>query len=155
MAHAARKAATCRVGGRQHVFGDAIVAGGGCVQLRLHLQTLMWSSAGIVRTTKGLQAGLQDVQQVRVAADALLLQPGLHSQAEQELRNLATVGELVLRCALLRKESRGLHFNTDFPLPIETERRPSVIRGALSELAATKRGLFETGGALLATAAAR
>ena len=123
--------------------------------LRLHLQTLMWSSAGIVRTTKGLQAGLQDVQQVRVAADALLLQPGLHSQAEQELRNLATVGELVLRCALLRKESRGLHFNTDFPLPIETERRPSVIRGALSELAATKRGLFETGGALLATAAAR
>ena len=42
--------------------------------------------------------------------------------------NLATVAGLIVDSALLRKESRGLHFTLDFPEPDERFRRPTVLR---------------------------
>jgi L-aspartate oxidase len=45
-----------------------------------------------------------------------------------ELRNLVVTADLIVRCALRRKESRGLHFSPDFPDLLKIARN-TVIRG--------------------------
>lgn len=69
------------------------------------IRHVMWEYAGIARTATGLRRGLAILQDIDV-----LLPPGA-----TEERNLLTTAQLVAEAALLRKESRGGHFRSDFP----------------------------------------
>jgi L-aspartate oxidase len=75
---------------------------------------LMWDYVGIVRTTERLLLARRRMRALRQEVEERYWQ--YHLSADLiELRNIALVGELIIRCALGRRESRGLHYNLDFP----------------------------------------
>jgi len=92
----------------------------------------MWNYVGIVRTNKRLDRAkrridliLQEIEEYywnfTITRDLL------------ELRNIATVAKLIVTCARMRKESRGLHLNRDYPGKDDSWRKDTIIQRGLTE----------------------
>ena len=78
------------------------------------VRTCMWDYVGIVRTDKRLERALRRIRNLRIEIRQYYL-AYLVTADVLELRNIADVAELVVRCAAHRKESRGLHYTLDYP----------------------------------------
>ena len=78
------------------------------------LQQVMSDYVGIVRNDVRLQRALNRIDLLHDETEDLYKSATLSPQL-CELRNLITIGYLIVKGAQFRKESRGLHFNTDYP----------------------------------------
>ena len=84
------------------------------------IRRFMWDYVGIYRTTKRLERAENRIELLQKEIDKYY-RDYLVTSDLIELRNIATVAEIIIKCSLLRKESRGAHCNADYP-----ERNPSL-----------------------------
>jgi L-aspartate oxidase len=83
-------------------------------QSQKELQLLMTDYVGIVRTDIRLRRAMKRLDLLHEEIEALYETTAVSPQL-CEVRNLITVGYLIVKEAQFRKESRGLHYNTDYP----------------------------------------
>jgi len=89
------------------------------------LRLFMWDYVGIVRTTKRLERALHRVELLQQEIEDYY-QNFKVSNNLLELRNLVQVAELIIRCAMDRKESRGLHYTLDYP-ELQPQAKPTIL----------------------------
>lgn len=87
-------------------------AGGGESGARDAVRRLMWERVGLERERRGLETALEEIERI---GRRLSVRPS-------ETRNILTLGSVVTAAALAREESRGSHFRSDFPEPVEALR---------------------------------
>jgi L-aspartate oxidase len=78
------------------------------------IKSVMWDYVGIVRSSFRLSRALRRLEVIASEIEAFYKKTTVTNDLI-ELRNIVTIAKLIVQCALSRKESRGLHFTTDYP----------------------------------------
>ena len=99
------------------------------------VRRVMWDLVGIVRSDERLAFAARRLQLLREEIERDYQRLRLHSDLI-ELRNIALVGSLIVKCAARRRESRGLHYLIDHPRRDPAFARPTVVRHARRAAAA-------------------
>jgi L-aspartate oxidase len=90
------------------------------------IRRLMWAYVGIVRTNRRLERAQHRLTNILQELEEYYTSFKTHSDII-ELRNIAIVADLTVRCALMRHESRGIHYNLDYPLTKVGRAEDSII----------------------------
>lgn len=91
------------------------------------VKRLMWDYVGIVRSNLRLMRAYRRITLLDEEIQDYYRRSAISSRLV-ELRNLATVAKLIIMSAIRRRESRGLHYNTDYPNTSEDQRKNIIFR---------------------------
>lgn len=90
------------------------------------IRNTMWNYVGIVRSNKRLDRAKQRLQYINQEVYEYYWDFKVHRDI-LELRNLALVAKLSIISAIKRKESRGCHYNIDYPNNVESFSQPTIL----------------------------
>ena len=90
------------------------------------LRQFMWDYVGIVRSSKRLQRARRRLNLLKHEVSEYYSNFRVNNDL-LELRNLLDIADLIVQCAMRRKESRGLHYNLDFPETDAQQSEPTIL----------------------------
>lgn len=115
-------------------------------ELKQSIQEIMWKYVAIVRNETGLKQALKELDEIEEKSKDMDV-PDFKEYNEPlkvalEVVNMIQLGKLIIKSALLRKESRGAHYRSDYPELNDEEYLKSFVLNKNEDVKTIQRGLF-------------